>query len=202
MKKVLFLTMLLMSVSVASQSQNEYNNLFLDPNSPHAKTQVKVVEDLKEFIGKRLNELSQKQPMLAYLSPETKEKLVIVTEDNPYQYDKGYESDIYKYIAFDFSGGKVTKVTIGSKIKRLQYETGFENKLITYDPANYNTSNVKVEVFDKTTDLPISQMSIDNQIKSLKTILTYINIAAYKVEMIILTKREKKELEAVNLLDI
>lgn len=202
MKKLPILLLVFFTSALFSQEKQEYNKLFLDPNSSHAKAQILLIKDLRDTIEKKLESLGRKHVQLAFLSPELKDRHVIITEDSPSTYDKGFESDILKYISFDFSGEKIIKLTIGSNIKRIQYDLGFENKLIVYLPSNFDTSFVKMTKFDRNSELLFKDMSLDSQIESLRLILSYINLAFYRVEMMIVTKREQRELDSLRLLDI
>ncbi len=108
MKKITWLTILFILLNVPAFAQNKEkgqadlsrSDVFSEQGSSYTKSLQKIVRDLEATINERLTDLEKKHSLLVILRPELEKVQTIVTEDIPFTFDEGYESNLLKVCSF------------------------------------------------------------------------------------------------------
>lgn len=197
---ILLLLFCLGPVSIGAQQQNsgqsdiKTSDIFADDDNPYTQSLKKIVMDLQQTIQTRLNDLAKKHQQLVMLRPQYKDQQTIITEDVPYTYSEGYESNLLKYISFKFdTAGNVQQVKLASEKKRLHYEFMFENKAMVFNPPNVQNTQIILERFDNTEKTALSEISLDNQIKALRLLEASLRSSIYRMDIMIALYKDKKD---------
>ncbi|EQA38137.1 hypothetical protein LEP1GSC047_3518 [Leptospira inadai serovar Lyme str. 10] len=196
------LATLLFVLPLAAQEKQKVSqsDVFQDETSEYTKSLRKIIGGLEATISERLKDLERKHEILVVLKPEYEKRQTIVTEDIPFQVQDGYESNLLKYIMFQFESGKVKDITLASKSKRIYYEVMFENKKIVFNPASLKQSEVTHEVFEKTEKTLLNEMSLENQIRALRLLETSLRSSIYRIDVLLALYKDNKDRK--NLRDI
>jgi hypothetical protein len=199
MKKIylaLPLLLLLVSPSSAQDTKSEQiseSDIFVDKDSNYTKSLLKIIDDLKVIIAVRIGDIEQKHLQLVLLKPEYKNKHTIVTEDTPYLVDEGYESNLLKYISFIYDNNKIKEVKLESRKKRIFYEFAFENKTMIINPTDVMSTEVILTRFDEEQKTMIRNISLDNQIRALRLVESSLRNAFYRMDVMIVLIKERKD---------
>lgn len=199
MKKIylaLPLLLLLVSPYSAQDTKSEQiseSDIFVDKDSNYTKSLLKIIDDLKVIIAVRIGDIEQKHSQLVLLKPEYKNKHTIVTEDTPYLVDEGYESNLLKYISFIYDNNKIKEVKLESRKKRIFYEFAFENKTMIINPTDVMSTEVILTRFDEEQKTMIRNISLDNQIRALRLVESSLRNAFYRMDVMIVLIKERKD---------
>lgn len=199
MKKIyIALPLLLLLVSPFSAQENNSeqiseSDIFVDKDSNYTKSLLKIIDDLKELIQVRIGDIELKHSQLVLLKPEYKNKHTIVTEDVPYLVDEGYESNLLKYISFIYENNKIKEVKLESRKKRIFYEFAFENKTMIINPSDVMKTEVILSRFDEEQKTMIKNISLDNQIRALRLVESSLRNAFYRIDVMIVLIKERKD---------
>lgn len=199
MKKIyIALPLLLLLVSPFSAQENNSeqiseSDIFVDKDSNYTKSLLKIIDDLKELIQVRIGDIEVKHSQLVLLKPEYKNKHTIVTEDVPYLVDDGYESNLLKYISFIYENNKIKVVKLESRKKRIFYEFAFENKTMIINPSDVMKTEVILTHFDEEQKTMIKNISLDNQIRALRLVESSLRNAFYRIDVMIVLIKERKD---------
>ncbi|MCC6275191.1 MAG: hypothetical protein IT569_05010 [Leptospiraceae bacterium] len=201
MAKKIILAILLICISIPVMSQQQKrepdaskeNDIFQDKQSAYTKSLTRIINELEKSIEVRLKDLEAKHDQLIVLRPELKNKQTIVTEDIPFVYDEGYESNLYKYISFSFEEGKVKEIRLGSKKKRIHYEYAYENKTMIFTPPTVSNTKIVLERSDRVETTVLSHISYDNQIKALRFIEASLRSSIYRMDVMMVLYKETKD---------
>ncbi|PJZ77474.1 hypothetical protein [Leptospira neocaledonica] len=182
-------------VPLLAQQKQKVNeaDVFQDETSEYTKSLKKIIVGLEATINERLKDLERKHDILVVLMPKYEKRQTIVTEDIPFQVEDGYESNLLKYITFQFNGGKVSDITLASESKRIYYEVMFENKKIVFKPADLKSSEVTHEVFEATEVTRLNEMSLENQIKALRLLEASLRSSIYRIDILLALYKDKKD---------
>ncbi|MEI1276814.1 hypothetical protein V6Z05_00665 [Leptospira venezuelensis] len=182
-------------VPLLAQQKQKVNesDVFQDETSEYTKSLKKIIVSLETTINERLKDLERKHDILVVLMPKYEKRQTIVTEDIPFQVQDGYESNLLKYITFQFNGGKVSDITLASESKRIYYEVMFENKKIVFRPTDLKSSEVTHEVFEKTEVTRLNEMSLENQIKALRLLEASLRSSIYRIDILLALYKDKKD---------
>ncbi|EMK01449.1 hypothetical protein AB3N61_03050 [Leptospira sp. WS58.C1] len=182
-------------VPLLAQQKQKVNeaDVFQDETSEYTKSLKKIIVGLETTISERLKDLERKHDILVVLMPKYEKRQTIVTEDIPFQVEDGYESNLLKYITFQFNGGKVSDITLASESKRIYYEVMFENKKIVFKPADLKSSEVTHEVFEATEVTRLNEMSLENQIKALRLLEASLRSSIYRIDILLALYKDKKD---------
>lgn len=178
------------------------SDVFSEQGSSYTKSLQKIVRDLETTINERLTDLEKKHSLLVILRPELEKVQTIVTEDIPFTFDEGYESNLLKYVRFKFEGGKIKEVELASEKKRIQYEFAFENKRLIFSPPDVLASQVKLEKFDKIENTRVGDISLENQIKALRLLESSLRSSIYRIDIMIALYKDKKDRKNLYQIDI
>ncbi|PJZ25945.1 hypothetical protein CH352_02225 [Leptospira hartskeerlii] len=182
-------------VPLLAQQKQKVNeaDVFQDETSEYTKSLKKIIVGLETTINERLKDLERKHDILVVLMPKYEKRQTIVTEDIPFQVQDGYESNLFKYITFQFNSGKVSDITLASESKRIYYEVMFENKKIVFKPTDLKSSEVTHEVFEKTEVTRLNEMSLENQIKALRLLEASLRSSIYRIDILLALYKDKKD---------
>lgn len=182
-------------VPLLAQQKQKVNesDVFQDETSEYTKSLKKIIVSLETTINERLKDLERKHDILVVLMPMYEKRQTIVTEDIPFQVQDGYESNLLKYITFQFNSGKVSDITLASESKRIYYEVMFENKKIVFKPTDLKSSEVTHEVFEKTEVTRLNEMSLENQIKALRLLEASLRSSIYRIDILLALYKDKKD---------
>ncbi|MGJ4746286.1 hypothetical protein [Leptospira dzoumogneensis] len=182
-------------VPLLAQQKQKVNeaDVFQDETSEYTKSLKKIIVGLEATINERLKDLERKHDILVVLMPKYEKRQTIVTEDIPFQVQDGYESNLLKYITFQFNSGKVSDITLASESKRIYYEVMFENKKIVFKPTDLKSSEVTHEVFEKTEVTRLNEMSLENQIKALRLLEASLRSSIYRIDILLALYKDKKD---------
>ncbi|EID99725.1 hypothetical protein [Leptospira licerasiae] len=182
-------------VPLLAQQKQKVNeaDVFQDETSEYTKSLKKIIVGLEATINERLKDLERKHDILVVLMPKYEKRQTIVTEDIPFQVQDGYESNLLKYITFQFNSGKVSDITLASESKRIYYEVMFENKKIVFKPTDLKSSEVTHEVFEKTEITRLNEMSLENQIKALRLLEASLRSSIYRIDILLALYKDKKD---------
>lgn len=136
MKKITWLTILFILLNIPAFAQNKEkgqadlsrSDVFSEQGSSYTKSLQKIVRDLESTINERLTDLEKKHSLLVILRPELEKVQTIVTEDIPFTFDEGYESNLLKYVRFKFEGGKIKEVELASEKKEFSTNSLLKTK--------------------------------------------------------------------------
>ncbi len=199
-KKIyLILPLLLLLVSQPYDAQNKNSDpisegdIFVDKDSTYTKSLLRIIDDLKAIIQVRIGDIEAKHFQLVLLKPEFKNKHTIVTEDSPYLVDNGYDSNLLKYISFNYENNKIREVKLESRKKRIFYEFAFENKTMIINPSDVMSTEVILTRFDEEQRTKIHDISLDNQIKALRLVESSLRNAFYRMDVMIVLMKERKD---------
>lgn len=198
------ISILLISSLNAQQEQPTVSesDIFMDKGSKYTRSLLRIIDDLKRTIEVRIEDIEKKHAQLILLKPEYKNKHTIVTEDIPYTIDEGYESNVLKYISFSYNNGKIEKIELGSKKKRIHFELGYENKTMYINPGDILNSEVVLQRFDEEKKTLLKDISLDNQIRALRLIEASLRNAFYRMDVMIVLIKDKKDRENEYQIDI
>ncbi|EJO70170.1 MULTISPECIES: hypothetical protein [Leptospira] len=210
MKKITWLTILFILLNVPAFAQNKEKgqadlsraDVFSEQGSSYTKSLQKIVRDLEATINERLTDLEKKHSLLVILRPELEKVQTIVTEDIPFTFDEGYESNLLKYVRFKFEAGKIKEVELASEKKRIQYEFAFENKRLIFSPPDVLASQVRLERFDKIENTKVADISLENQIKALRLLESSLRSSIYRIDIMIALYKDKKDRKNLYQIDI
>lgn len=202
LKPLLIAILLLFSVPGHSQEGVSESDIFVDRESKYTKSLLRIIDDLKKTIEVRLEDIEKKHSQLVMLRPEYKNKHTIVTEDIPFTIDEGYDSNLLKYISFQYDGGKIKQIEIGSRKKRIHYEFAFENKTMVIDPTDILKTEVILTRFDQESKTRLSGISLDNQIRALRLVEASLRNAFYRMDVMIVLIKERRDRENEYQIDI
>lgn len=188
----MFLVFPLMSQKKETVAEKE-NDIFQDKQSAYTRSLTRIISDLEKSIDIRLKDLEAKHDQLIVLRPELKNKQTIVTEDIPFVIDEGYESNLYKYISFEFADGKVKEIRLGSKKKRIHYEYAYENKTMIFTPPIVSETKIILERADRTETTILNHISYDNQIRALRYIEASLRSSIYRMDVMMVLYKETKD---------
>ncbi len=177
-------------------------DIFQDKGSKYTQSLLRIIDDLIRTIEIRIEDIEKKHAQLTLLRPQYKNKHTIVTEDIPFTIDEGYDSNLLKYISFSYSNGKVDKIELGSRKKRIHYEFAFENKTMYIKPQDILSSEVVLSRFDEEKRTLIKDISLDNQIRALRLIEASLRNAFYRMDVMIVLIKEKRDRENEYQIDI
>ncbi len=198
-KKFFIITLFTLVIfPLMSQQKNESdagkeNDIFQDKKSAYTRSLTRIIGDLEKSIEVRLKDLEAKHDQLIVLRPELKNKQTIVTEDIPFVIDEGYESNLYKYISFEFTDGKIKEIRLGSKKKRIHYEYAYENKTMVFTPPVVNETKIILERADRTETTILNHISYDNQIRALRYIEASLRSSIYRMDVMMVLYKETKD---------
>lgn len=169
------------------------NDIFSNKESVYTKSLFRIIAELEKSIEIRMRDLEAKHDQLAVLRPDLRNVQTIVTEDLPFTYDEGYESNLFKYITFSFKDGKLSEIKLGSRKKRIQYEFAFENKTMIFSPPKVGETKIVLERFDKTENTVLKDISYDNQIRALRLMEASLRTSLYRMDVMIVLYKENKD---------
>lgn len=178
------------------------SDIFVDRESKYTKSLLRIINDLKATIEVRVEDIEKKHSQLVLLRPIYKNKHTIVTEDIPFTIDEGYDSNLLKYISFNYEGGKIQQIELGSKKKRIHYEFAFENKKMIINPQDILETEIVLTRFDAETKTTVRNISLDNQIRALRLIEASLRNAFYRMDVVIVLLKEKRDRENEYQIDI
>ncbi|PJZ69186.1 hypothetical protein CH373_11685 [Leptospira perolatii] len=198
------LAALLISLPLLAQDKKKASqaDIFQDETSEYTKSLRKIIKSLEDTINDRLKDLERKHDMLVILKPEYEKRQTIVTEDIPFQVQDGYESNLLKYITYQFEGGKVKDITLSSESKRIYYEVMFENKRIIFRPGDLKQSEIIHEVFEATEKTMLNDISLENQIKALRLLETSLRSSIYRIDILLALYKDNKDRKNLSHIDI
>lgn len=135
-EKITWLTILFILLNIPAFAQNKEkgqadlsrSDVFSEQGSSYTKSLQKIVRDLESTINERLTDLEKKHSLLVILRPELEKVQTIVTEDIPFTFDEGYESNLLKYVRFKFEGGKIKEVELASEKKEFSTNSLLKTK--------------------------------------------------------------------------
>ncbi|WCL51119.1 hypothetical protein [Leptospira sp. GIMC2001] len=185
----------LITSSSAQEADNDISasDIFVDKDSKYTKSLLRIIEDLKNTIQVRLNDIEKKHAQLVLLKPEFKNKHTIITEDIPFTIDEGYESNLLKFISFEYDGTKIRQVKLESRKKRILFEFAFENKTMLINPNDVMSTEVILTRFDTEQKTVIKTISLDNQIRALRLMESSLRNAFYRMDVMIVLLKDKKD---------
>lgn len=186
----------------AADDEISERDIFVDKESTYTKSLLRIIEDLKKTISVRIEDVEKKHAQLVMLRPEYKENHTIVTEDIPFIIDEGYDSNLLRYISFRYNSGKIREIELGSRKKRIHYEFAFENKTMIIDPKDVLATQVILTRFDEEKKTSIRDISLDNQIRALRLIEASLRNAFYRMDVMIVLIKEKRDRENEYQIDI
>ncbi|MCC5814851.1 MAG: hypothetical protein JJT78_08850 [Leptospira sp.] len=201
--KTLLLTLILsLSGVVHAQEGVSESDIFVDRESKYTKSLLRIIDDLKKTIEIRLEDIEKKHSQLVMLRPEYKNKHTIITEDIPFTIDEGYDSNLLRYISFKYESSKIKEIEIGSRKKRIHYEFAFENKTMIIDPSDILKTNVILTRFDEEKRTSLNSISLDNQIRALRLVESSLRNAFYRMDVMIVLIKERRDRENEYQIDI
>lgn len=201
----LLLAIIFLSTPVLAQEKDgsvSESDIFVDRESKYTKSLLRIINDLKATIEVRIEDIEKKHSQLVLLRPIYKKKHTIVTEDIPFTIDEGYDSNLLKYISFTYDNGKIQEIELGSKKKRIHYEFAFENKKMIINPKDIFETEIVLTRFDSETKTTVRNISLDNQIKALRLIEASLRNAFYRMDVVIVLLKEKRDRQNEYQIDI
>jgi transposase len=197
--KILLLFVLFLSQSgIPAQDSSDKQS----KSSRYADSMEKIIKDLQTTIEVRLGDIEKKHEQLAILKPSYKDKHTIVTEDVPFKIEDGFEANLLKYIRFEYESGKLKEIEISSRKRRIYYELAFEYKSLVIPPSDVMSTEILLKKFDTDQKTVLKDTSIENQIRALRFIEASLRNAYYRMDVLIVILKEKRDRENEYQLDL